>query len=158
METTPSPQPQPAKPSAIRRWGLPLTALLLVVITVFATQSSASSAQTTLIQATSKQPEKLTELYFNPSGDLPKSLSITAPSTFTYHVTNQELRNLRYSPVITIIEAGHARVLQSDQFTLPSGQGRDTVVKFTPLLAGVDIELVVSLPEQNESIHFRGHS
>jgi hypothetical protein len=118
----------------------------------------APSSKPAIAQATQKQHEKLTELYFNSPQYLPKNVDPQKTATFSYHVTNQESVKTSYLAVVTLYEDGKPRVLEQDAFTLSDGDDRDILLHFSTPYAGTNLEIVGSLPQLNQEIHFRSQS
>ena len=116
------------------------------------------NSQPAIAAATQKQPEKLTELYFNSPQYLPKNINPKKLTSFSYHVTNQESVKTSYLAVVTVYENGKPRILEQDAFTLVNGANRDILIHFSTPFAGTNLEIVVALPQFNQEIHFRSQS
>jgi hypothetical protein len=116
------------------------------------------SSQAAIAIATQKQPEKLTELYFNSPQYLPKQVDGGQVASFSYHVTNYESVRAAYLAVVTLYENGKPRILEQDAFTLDNGDDRDILIHFSTPHYGTNLEIVVSLPAINQEIHFRSQS
>jgi uncharacterized membrane protein len=111
-----------------------------------------------LTLATTRQPEKLTELYFNGVQYLPKTVDAGQVAQFSYNVTNHEATNVAYTAIITITENGKTRTLEQDEFTVKNGESHDATVRFSTPRAGTSLLITVSLPQVNQTIHFRSQS
>ena len=152
--------PMPVKPRRRRRLFvaticLALAAALIVPAVLWLISPGSQSAIAT---ATQKQPEKLTELYFNSPQYLPKNLDAGHVASFSYHVTNQESATTSYQAVVTIYENGKPRILEQDNFTLADGDDRDVLIHFSTPRANTNVEIIVALPAIGQDIHFRSQS
>jgi hypothetical protein len=112
----------------------------------------------TLALATTHQPETFTELYFNNSWSLPKTVTAGVPASFSYHVTNYEAKDNLYEAQATLVEDGASTTIARGRFLLTNGEGKDVSVTFTPTAPNQQLELIVALPAQKESIHFWSQS
>jgi uncharacterized membrane protein len=135
---------------------LAVACIVLVIVGVLLGQNKTISHAFYL--ATTKQPERFTELYFNNSINLPTQITATKIYSFSFHVTNHEAETESYAAYVTILQNGHPSQLQITKFTLPDGAGQDVTVHFTTPKAGTALELIVSLPANAESIDFRSKS
>jgi hypothetical protein len=108
--------------------------------------------------ATTKQPERFTELYFNNSQNLPTQVTAGLTYSFSYHVTNHEAQTESYTAIVTMLQNGRPAQLETTKFSLPDGQGQDVTVHFKAARTGETLELIVSLPANQESIDFRSKS
>lgn len=139
-------------------WALIFSIFAALIIAILASGIESNGPRSTLALATSRQPEKLTELSFNAPTNLPKSLTAGVGATFSFNITNQESAAVTYEPVVTIIENGRSRIIERAKVSLANGQTRNLLVKFTTPQANTEVQLIVSLPEQHQAIHFRARS
>ncbi len=107
--------------------------------------------------ATTKQPERFTELYFNNSQKLPTQVTPGKYYTFSFHVTNQEYSTIDYTAQASFVSGTLTRPLRTLSFVLPQGGSQDETVTFQAPKTS-QFELEVSLPNQNETIYFRSAS
>jgi len=77
---------------------------------------------------------------------------------FSYHIANHESAATSYAVKVTIVENGKSRLLEQDDLTLPNGDDRDITIRFSTPKAGTNIEIIVSLSNSGQSIHFRSKS
>ena len=108
--------------------------------------------------ATTHQPERFTELYFSHPQSLPTNVTTGKPVTVVYHITNQEAATTIYRPQVTLTENGHSRLISQAYLVLAAGQGSDLTVTFTTTLPHAQLEFVISLPDQQQTIQFRSQS
>jgi uncharacterized membrane protein len=116
------------------------------------------TGKTDFTLATTRQPEKLTELYFNGVQYLPHAVTPQQLTSFSYNVTNHEAATVTYTAVITITENGKVRTLEHDEFIVKDGDSHDATVRFSTPNAGTSLLITVSLPQVNQTIHFRSQS
>lgn len=117
-------------------------------------------SQKSLHLATSVQSEPVTELYFVNHMTLPKHLPAGNNTPITFHIQNSQGADLIYYPRVTLFENGVGHVIALSRRALPiaNGSGQDVSVPVNPSQAGENLELVIDLPGQGESIHFRSQS
>jgi hypothetical protein len=111
-----------------------------------------------LALATTHQTEPFTELSFVNPTNLPKVVSAKQPATFRYAVTNHQGQQTIYHANIAISENGRLRSLGQNQFTLANDNTQDVVVSFMTASPNTNLEVFVTLPDQNLTIHFRSRS
>jgi hypothetical protein len=137
---------------------LTVSAIALSFIGLGTVAASRTNGHTLLELATTRQPDDLTELSFNAPAYLPKDMEAGKLLGFSYNVSNRASTARQYRAVVTIIENGRAHTLEQDTITVPPGSSKNTSVHFTETQPGTDVEFIVSLPDQNLLIHFRGKS
>src|SRR6266403_2752810 len=103
------------------------------------------AAARALTLATTKQPERFTELYFNDHQNLPKQVTAQRPAKFSYHVTNHEARDTHYHVRVSILENGQSRLLKLDDITLANNESKDITIQFATSKPGIQLELSVEL-------------
>jgi hypothetical protein len=111
-----------------------------------------------LILATSKQPERYTELSFDKSLVLPTTVTPGQPYSFEYHVTNNEFAQINYEAQVYVSVNGAIEPLETDHFTLTQGDSHDQIIHFLAPKAGTTMQFIVTLPGYNDTIDFRSVS
>jgi hypothetical protein len=140
--------------SLITRSTLAVAAVGAISLIALVTLSN-QSARRAIMLATTHQPERFTELYFNNHQLLPTQIPAGKPITFSYHVTNHEAGPVVYYARVSIVANGKVELLKYDTVTLADGEGRDRSVVFTESLPNQNLQLIVELPNQSQSIYFR---
>lgn len=154
MSTT---SPQNARSYRLTQGNLVLViaaATTLLGIAAVAMVSNSNIAQS-LVRATTRQPEPLTELYFINPASLPSHMTAGTNQTISYRVANHENQPTTYHARVTLVQNGQLTVIQTKTFSLADGASEDIAVPFTAPTQGQTVEFVVDLPDQNISIHFR---
>ena len=108
--------------------------------------------------ATSKQPERFTELYFDNTLQLPTTVTAGRRYSFSFHITNQEYETTTYTPQVSLVEPHATIPVRTYTFALNQGNQVDQTVYFIAPYAGTQFEVKVTLPAQNQSIYFRSQS
>lgn len=100
-------------------------------------------------------PERYTELAFDQHLALPSVVPTTKPVAFGFRVTNHEGGAKAYSYVVAWQAPGSsARTVATGSVTLADGASQSVSESFV-LPKGVSMaEVTVTLPEQQESVHF----
>jgi len=109
------------------------------------------SARQTLVAATSRQPEYLTELYFNDHLKLPKTYQAGTTETFNFTIHNQEGHDFTYTYLITI---NGKRYLQPRQIAVPNGASRTVRKTIAINDTSNRAEVQVSLLGTGQTIHY----
>jgi hypothetical protein len=117
-------------------------------------------SQKSLHLATSVQSEPVTELYFVNHMTLPQHITAGKNTAVVFHIQNSQGADMIYYPRVTLFENGVGHVIALPQRALPiaNGGGQDISVPVSPSQSGENLELVIDLPGQGESIHFRSQS
>jgi hypothetical protein len=115
-------------------------------------------ANKSLHLATSVQNERITELYFVDHTSLPKTVPVDKPTQVSFHIQNEQGTDEIYYPRVTVFVDGVAHQLPQRALAVADGQGKDVPVTFQPATPGQNLEIVIDLPAQGESIHFRSQS
>jgi hypothetical protein len=143
-------------PTALKTLASIAGAGLIVVVAVFAWLNP--TIHEDLILATSKQPERYTELSFDKSLVLPTTVTPGQPYSFAYHVTDNEFAQVNYEADVYVSVNGVAEPLETDRFSLTQGSSHDQIVHFLAPKAGTNMEFIVTLPGHNDTIYFRSVS
>jgi uncharacterized membrane protein len=108
--------------------------------------------------ATTKQPERLTELYFNNHQQLPKQLQAGKPASFSFEIVNHEAQTKTYTYRVVIIENGASREVARQSLTLTDGAATSQQISISTPQPGVRLQTVVELLDMSQRIHFWGQS
>lgn len=136
------------------RGGLLAFIAILAVMTGISYKPLASAVSA----ATINQPEPVTELYFNDPVHLPQTVTAGEPSTFSYHIANHEGKATTYRVRITQFTNGRPDIIADTSIQVADGQAITVPQTFIAPAAGEQLELVVDLLDQGESLHFRSAS
>jgi hypothetical protein len=108
--------------------------------------------------ATTAQIEPVTELYFVDHVHLPKEMPAGVSTEVSFHIQNNQGKDLIYYPRVTLFEDGAPHRVPQRALPVTSGAGQDVPVFVDPAKPGENLELVIDLPDQGISIHFRSRS
>ena len=107
--------------------------------------------------AVSAHPEPFTELFFNNIPSLPNTILVGRPEILHFTIANHESAQQTYQYRVTQIENGKSSSkLSSVHIALE--QSARLPLTISPVKAGETIEIIVELPAQHQSIHFRTKS
>jgi hypothetical protein len=102
------------------------------------------------------QPEKVTELYFDDSTNLPTAYNPGVSQSFSFTIHNIEYQNEDYRYIVT--EQGNtnsnARTLISGSINLKQNQYKSTALTIMPVDLGNDVTISVNLINVAESIDY----
>lgn len=110
------------------------------------------------VLSTTEQPERLTELYFDNPNNLPATVTAGKPVTVSYHVHNLEAQQTTYQVRVSLVVNGKVQTISQRSFVLPDDASVSIPVSFSASAAHQNLELVVDLLNENESIDFRSAS
>ena len=105
--------------------------------------------------ATSVRPEPYTELYFNNLLTLPPSIESGKQQNLHYTIANHEGRLNAYTYRILILEDTVVKTVITKTVAIDSEQSISLPITFIAPKNRETIEVIVELPEQHQSIHFR---
>lgn len=142
----------------LERGKLIVILLLSTAIIGGATWALTNPGRNLVNQATTKQPERFTELSFEDPQHLPKTVAAGQPASFKYRIVNHEAADVTYHTRITIVENGRLRVLEQSRVLVPNGGNTTLSVSFATAKSDTSLELIVDLIDQGESLHFRSRS
>jgi hypothetical protein len=141
-----------------RAYAISVAAMVMITASVAAYLVLTPSGADALRLATTKQPERFTELYFNNTGALPTQVTAGKLYTFSFDVTNREYTTTEYLAQTSIVTGTSTTPLRNYTFELREGASQNESVTFKAPEAGTQFELMVTLPNQNETIYFRSAS
>lgn len=105
--------------------------------------------------ATSEKPEPYTELYFNNLLSLPPSIKSGKQQNLNYTIANHEGRLNAYTYHVLILEDSVVKTVINKTVAIDSEQSVSLPITFIATKSRATIEVIVELPEQHQSIHFR---
>ncbi len=127
-----------------------LVAALGVPVAAIATHLPAARRIITL--ATTHQPERFTELYFNAPQTLPTSVSINTKYEFSYTVANHEAAARTYRFETYYLVNGQKHVLSQGTIALSAGQSSSFALSFVATQVSQAYQVGVSLPDLSQDI------
>ncbi len=130
------------------------TAVSIAIIALGITQPTWSRDYALAISA---HPEPFTELYFNDISSLPNTMLAGRPETLHFTIANHESASQTYQYRVTQIENGKSSSKLSFVH-IPLEQSARLPLTISPVKAGETLEIIVELPAQHQSIHFRTKS
>lgn len=134
-----------------------IAASLIAVAAIIAVGFAQPTLARDFTLATSTHPEHFTELYFNNLLSLPPVIDKGKPENLSFTIANHEGSSTTYHYRVSIVENGHLKSTVAS-VTLSPEQTAHLPVHFVAAKAGETIEIIVELPDQNQSVHFRSHS
>jgi hypothetical protein len=104
--------------------------------------------------ATTHQPERLTELYFSDPSQLPSTIKAGKPLPVSFVVHNLEAEDMNYDYDITVAFGSSIETFEGHKFALANGATQDLTNNIAmPSVTG-RVEIGVQLIGQPETIHF----
>ena len=101
------------------------------------------------------EPERLTELYFNNSSNLPTTYTPNQSQSFSFSVHNLEYRNMSYYYTISVGSGQSSSTpLQRGSFYLAQNHYKKIPVSLAMPDLGSRTKVIVSLTNPNESIDY----
>ncbi|RJQ32847.1 MAG: hypothetical protein C4562_02190 [Actinobacteria bacterium] len=131
-----------------------LTVLALSASFIVLVQGNNSAAQALKLMVT-KQPERLTELFFTDYALVPKKLKAKRRYKVDFSVTNREYRKQNYTYVAVMIENNFERGLVSGSFKLANNESVVKEVRFRPTKPKANIKIIIKLINKNQQISFK---
>jgi hypothetical protein len=108
--------------------------------------------------ATTMKPDPFTELSFNSVVTLPTHVIAGQSTSFTFTISNKELKTMNYVYTITQTDSATPQKSTTSTLTIPAGQTRNIKKAFIATVPSNTITISVSLPLQAETIQFRSKS
>lgn len=131
-----------------------LTALVVVAIVGASFAMPWDSIKHEFTLATTRQPERLTELFFNNPTQIPSSAKAgqVIPMSFTIH--NLEAHDQSYHYKATVKSGDAETLLKDAKIDIKDGETKLVPQDFIAPQTKGRAEFVVLLADQNQSIHF----
>lgn len=136
-----------------RLFALTFGALLAIAIIVAGAHSS--GVKHALQLATTHQPERFSELYFNDQSHLPTVVSVQTTKQFSFHTANHEANATHYNYVVIVGSNNDSHILKSGSFTLGYGASIDVPVSYSLPKPQQDYQIIVELIDRPQQIMFR---
>ncbi|HSX01400.1 MAG TPA: DUF1616 domain-containing protein [Candidatus Saccharimonas sp.] len=154
------PTPVPSAQSRYRLTGrrFAVLASLVVVLVAAGLAWPAISSTQFVRQATTKQIETYSELYFADHRDIPSSLPVGSSLQVPFAVTNHEGRTITYYYQATVSRTGATDTKQTGSLTLEDGQTGFHNVTISATKAGQTITITINLIGRNQTIRYRTQS
>lgn len=123
--------------------------MIVGLVTLFITQHQAFTL------ATTRQPERLTELFFADPTHIPTNVTQGQPLNVSFVVHNLESQTMSYPYTITFTDAqGVTTPLGDGTTTLPDSAAQNITKQVTVPVGDGRGEITVQLPTKKQSIHF----
>jgi hypothetical protein len=132
--------------------------ILLAGTVITGAGASAVTLSRDLNSAVMAAPDAFTELYFRNEKQLPDELPAGHQHTLKFAIVNHGIETTAYHYRATLIDKSGSKVVKTGTVKLIPGQPVTVPVAFTPGVAGSEVTLLVELPDQDMSIHFRSQS
>lgn len=101
------------------------------------------------------KPEKLTELYFNDSANLPTSATSNQAISFAFVIHNLETTDYKYTYEVSVNANGIRHIVDSGTVLVKNNQYYAKQEKFDLLNSPASQEVFVELTNNQQSIDFR---
>ena len=105
--------------------------------------------------ATTKTPERFTELYFSTPDALPTAMSVGKTYQLPFVISNHEANTADYSYELWYIENGQKHVISQHRVSVASNSAVTEQLDFGPAVADTTYQIGVTLLGQNQSIALR---
>lgn len=106
---------------------------------------------------TTKQPEKITELFFTDNTDIPKKLKVNNLYRVDFTIKNHEYRDKAYTYEVIIIEENSKKVITVKRVYLSNNQSLQQQIHFKPTKPNARIKIIVLLNRKQE-IRFKART
>lgn len=104
------------------------------------------------------QPEQYTELYFASPNQLPKTLEPGVAQAVGFKIVNHTAKTTTYRITITSTQDGVVSQLANNTITLADGASSNQSVNVSLPRANQSAIITITLPGQNQQIHFETKS
>jgi uncharacterized membrane protein len=104
------------------------------------------------------QPEQYTELYFATPNQLPKQIEDGVPENVTFKVVNHTAKTTTYRINATLTADGVVTQLANRTVTLTDGATSNQTITINLPRPGLTGVVTITLPDQNQQIHFETKS
>lgn len=112
------------------------------------------SIKQTIVYATTIQPERFTELYFENHRDLPKNPTPFVQQSFAFTIHNLEYHTMTYHYEVSIQSKNEKQMIETGQITLKQNDYKTIHESFELTEQMNDAQVVVALLNKNEKIYF----
>ncbi len=125
-----------------------------IVALIFITVASILVRQPSELKtATTHQPERLTELYFPYSSNLPATYKPNQTIVLTFAVHNLEARNMTYPFQISFVSSSVTDIVDKDDIAIGNGQTAIVALPVTVSTTAERVAVTVELLNNHETIH-----
>lgn len=104
--------------------------------------------------ATSRQPESFTEIYFENHSNLPKKFNLNKELSFSFTIHNLTGKDMQYPYEVYFDVAGERLSLDQKTVFIKNNGYKTIQEKFTPTVLFPDAKAIVNLTNNNEQIDF----
>jgi len=143
--------------SPLKTAGL-LLAVLVITGGIYTGITHKSAIAHAFTLATTHQPERFTELYFNNSAHLPLYAPAGKLQHITFHIGNHEAHSVSYGYVALMTSNGNVTVLSRGNVTVVDTQGHDILLSFSLPAPNSAAQISVTLTGRPEHITFKARS
>ena len=128
----------------------------LIGMTAFAAWLfGASFSNGTLALATTRQPEKFTELYFNNYESLQKLILVGKPMEVAFSVVNHEAQAMVYHCKIWVEQNGKSKLMEAIDIAVPDGKTAVYTYTFVPEKPSTLYQIRIEIPKLKQFISAR---
>ncbi|MBU3978283.1 hypothetical protein KKE68_01105 [Patescibacteria group bacterium] len=137
-----------------------LIILLALILAGKIAYKTIPSFRQTIILATTVQPERFTELYFEKHLTLPKNITMYQTENFSFTIHNLEYNDMEY-PYEVYIKClqmgcnGEKQLIDEGKFTLKHDEYKTIDENYTITLPTARVQIIINLiNKNNQQIHF----
>lgn len=130
---------------------------VLVCLTVlggFLIVNHVPSVKEALLLATTIEPEKLTELYFEDHQSLPNRVILFKENSFKFTIHNLENKDMEYPYEVYIDINGEKQIIDESSVLIKNNEYETITVDYTITIPVQRAKVVVNLIGKNQQIHF----
>ena len=131
---------------------------LAIIFSCFLLITHFSSVSQAIEPYITKQPERLTELYFTDYDSLPKTVEAGKSYPVDFAIANHEGRDETYEYIVTVIEDSTVRTASTETVELATGELARFQYTFKPEKAGKKYEVVIGLQNNGQHINYSSQS
>jgi len=111
------------------------------------------SVKRAIVLATTRQPERFTELYFEDHTNLPKTITRWKQYDITFTVHNVEYQEMDYTYEVYLQRDNQKIVIDTGSFRVKDNEFKQVKVNLGPL-KNLRSQIIVELINKNQPIHF----
>jgi len=139
--------------SKVIRVVLPLAVVCFIVVGIFLLVKY-NSVKKVIILATTREPQTITELYFENHLSLPGKVTLFEENNFKFTIHNLENKDMEYLYEVYIDTNGEKQIISMDSVLIEDNEYKTIAVDFTITIPIPRSRVVANLINKNEQIYF----
>lgn len=132
-----------------------LTSFLLAVFFAMLTTLDNALLSKDLKLMVTKQPERVSELYFTNYEAIPNKLKTNQIYKIDFTTTNREYKNNIYTYQAIMIENSSKNIIATKKFSLQNNQSSKQQIQFIPTKPNALIKIIIVLLNKDQEIRFK---